>query len=206
MKFIFIPIFASVFILSLGSCGSNSNSEKFDESLSELLEEIKESDFNNVTVKQVADLYSIEIPSDLTISTSLNDQASLQYNNIYDEKYVIVIDEDKEDFIDILKSLGEYENGTNLANELANIQISSFGESLTISNQSKVIETEINGMNARLFAFDGTIPGIEESISYWTGYYVGEDNLYTVMAWTLKSEKSSFEKDANEILQSLKEL
>lgn len=206
MKIVFISIVIAGFVLTLNSCNSNSRQDNIDDSFSELLEEIKESDFNKVTEKQVANLYSVEIPSDLTISTSLNDQASLQYNNVYDEKYVIVIDENKEDFIDILKSLDEYKEGDNLADELANIQISSFGESLTISNQSKVIETEINGMSARLFAFDGTIPGISESISYWTGYYVGKEVLYTVMAWTLQSGKSNFEDEANAILQSLKEL
>jgi hypothetical protein len=38
------------------------------------------------------------------------------------------------------------------------------------------------------------------------GYVEGEKTLYTIMAWTLKSRKSSFEKEANDMINSLKEL
>jgi len=161
---------------------------------------------DNSLEKTVNDQYSVNIPEDLTVTTSLNDVASLQYNNIYSEKYVIVIDEDKQSFIDILKSLNAFDPSKELIDEYADIQISGFGENLSISNQSKVMKTKINGMDARLFAFDATIDGVVDPISYWTGYYVGEDNLYTIMAWTLKSMKNDYEKEANGILQSLKEI
>jgi len=204
---IFTLLLVSSAVLALFSCNSNSNSD-VDNDILDNLKNIEETDLNvsNTVKKEVGDLYSVEIPSDLTITTSLNDDASLQYNNTYAEKYVIVIDESKQDFIDVLKSLGVYDEDKSLADELADIQITSFGENLTISSQSKVIETKINGMDTRLFAFDGLVPSIEQGISYWTGYYVGEENLYTIMAWTLKSSKGNFEAEANAILQSIEEL
>tara|TARA_R110002072_G_scaffold20688_3_gene74843 strand:- start:16038 stop:16661 length:624 start_codon:yes stop_codon:yes gene_type:complete len=204
---IFTLLLVSSAVLALFSCNSNSNSD-VDNDILDNLKNIEETDLNvsNTVKKEVGDLYSVEIPSDLTITTSLNDDASLQYNNTYAEKYVIVIDESKQDFIDVLKSLGVYDEDKSLADELADIQITSFGENLTISSQSKVIETKINGMDTRLFAFDGLVPSIEQGISYWTGYYVGEENLYTIMAWTLESSKGNFEAEANAILQSIEEL
>ncbi|MBL1280694.1 MAG: hypothetical protein COA33_010495 [Fluviicola sp.] len=197
----------SIAVLTLLGCSSNSNADLTKDlaaAMQDLQEEID--DVSNTVTKEVGGLYSIDIPADLTITTSLNDDASLQYNNTYAEKYVIVIDEDKQNFIDVLKSLGAYDKDKSLADELADIQISSFGENMTISSQSKVIETEINGMDVRLFAFDGYAPSIDQGISYWTGYFVGEENLYTVMIWTLESSKSVYEDEANAMLQSLTEL
>ena len=195
--------------IALAFCSCNQHPDPVaTQEIKDVLEEIENLDnvtLDDLSIKTVGDQYSISIPEDLTVTTSLNDAASLQYNNIYSEKYIIVIDEDKQSFIDILKSLDAFGSSKELIDEYADIQISSFGENLTISNQSKVIKTNINGMDARLFAFDATIEGVAEPISYWTGYYVGKDNLYTIMAWTLKSLKNDYEKEANLILKSLKE-
>ena len=191
----------------LVGCGGSSSSETND-ALQELMDEIENLDVNTTDVvkKEVNDLYAIEIPSDLTMTTSLNSEASLQYNNIYSEKYIIVIDEEKQYFVDALNDADMYDESLTLAGNFAEIQLSSFSEEVTITNQSEVIDTKVNGMEARLFAFDAEVEGIDVGISYWTGYFVGKDRLYTVMAWTLKSDKDNFEEEANAILKSIEEL
>ena len=198
--------FIGIALIFMG-CSSSSSSEDLNDSLTEFMEEAKaEMDEISVVRKEVNEMYSIEIPSDLTMTTSLNDDASLQYNNVYSEKYVIVIDEDKAFFEDALHEADLYNDDLSMAGNFAEIQLSSFSEGVTITNQSDVVKTKVNGLDAHLYAFDARVDGIDFDISYWVGYIVGKERLYTVMAWTLKSEKSSYEREANAILKSLEEL
>jgi len=159
-----------------------------------------------VETREVNDLYSMDIPTILSSTTALNDDASLQYNNLYKEKYIIVIDENKKEFVDMFNSIGEYDQSISVVDNYANVQLAFMDESLTVSEESSLKSMKINGMDARVKAMDGTILGVAEEISYWLGYVEGEETMYTIMTWTLKSKKSSFEREANDMINSLKEL
>jgi len=151
-------------------------------------------------------LYSMDIPAVLNATKTLNDDASLQYNNLYEEKYIIVIDEDKQEFVDVFISLEEYDESISVVDNYANVQIAFVDESVEITEELKLKSMKINGMAARLKVMNGLISGLDEEISYWLCYVEGKETLYTVMAWTLKSRKSSFEKEALKMIKSIKEL
>lgn len=151
-------------------------------------------------------LYSIDIPAVLNATKTLNDDASLQYNNLYTEKYIIVIDEDKQEFVDVFISLDEYDESISVVDNYANVQLAFMAESVEFTDGFELESLKINGMDARLKPINGLISGLDEQISYWFCYVEGKETLYTVMAWTLKSRKRSFEKEALKMIKSLKEL
>ena len=159
-----------------------------------------------VETREVNGLYSMDIPTILNSTTDLNDDASLQYNSLYNEKYIIVIDEDKQEFVDAFILIDEYDKSISVVDNYANVQLAFMDESVTVLEESSLKSMKINGMDARVKAMDGTILGVPEEISYWLGYVEGENTMYTIMTWTLKSKKISNEKEANDMINSLKEL
>lgn len=96
----FIMLVAATITL-LFSCGNIK--KKVEDKINEAVEEVAndlENSFASVNTVTVKDLYSIDIPTALTKTYDLNEEASLQYENISDEYYVIAIDENKQEFFD----------------------------------------------------------------------------------------------------------
>lgn len=188
--------------LLVSSCSSSVDSDS-ENSLMEAIQSIAETKYNTI---EVGGTYSLEVPDFMKSTSALNDEASLQYNNLFKEKYVIVIDEDKQEFIDVFKELEEYDESKSVIDNYADLQISYFREAGGIIRESKVVSKKINGMESRQIAMDANVQGVDESISYWLGYVEGKDKMYSLMAWTLEGRKDDFEKEANTMIRSLKEL
>src|SRR5690606_17492499 len=73
-----------------------------------------ESKTKGFTTVSINDQYQIDIPKFMKSTTGLNDEAALQYQNIYREVYTIIIDEPKDEFVDIFKELGSYDDNLSL--------------------------------------------------------------------------------------------
>lgn len=69
-------------------------------------ESISASNFSTISIDN---LYKVSIPKYMKNMPSLHDEASLEYANIFKETYTIVIEEDKQSFIDGFKEFGEYD-------------------------------------------------------------------------------------------------
>ncbi len=191
--------------LMFTSCGGSSDSLK--EALDDLKEiEVGDVVYENMEEKKVNDTYSIQIPSDFSITTTLNKDASLQYNNLAQERYFIVIDESKQDFVDAMIEGDIYNEELSVVDNFAEVQISGFSSNLKITSQSEVEKAKINGMDARIFSFDAEVQGISVPISYFTAYVVGQEQIYTLMGWTLVSSKDQYKGQVNKIIHSIKEL
>lgn len=195
-------IYLAMFGLITASCSSSVDSDS-ENSLMEAIQSIAETKYNTI---EVGGEYSLDVPDFMKSTSALNDEASLQYNNLFKEKYVIVIDEDKQEFIDVFKELGEYDESKSVIDNYADLQISYFREAGGVIRESKVVSKKINEMEGRQIAIDANVQGVDESISYWLGYVEGKDKMYSLMAWTLESRKDDFEKEANLMIRSLKEL
>jgi len=121
------------------------------------------------------DVYQIELPGDMSSSTELNEDASLEYSNIFKEKYLIIIHESKEDWkkivgeTDYLKKYLNYisENFETSFNSLAQIK------NITLNESTKGALVEIKGETE----------GIE--IIWNTIVVEGESNIYQISYWTL---------------------
>lgn len=145
--------------------------------------------------------YSIGLPSFLSEGKGLNDDASLQYQNLFKELYIVVIDENKESFkeaIEINELEDVYETNFNGYTELL---IGSLEEAVKFKNK-KETETKINGLPAKILEFEGNVDGID--IYYQVAYIDGITNYYQIMTWTLANKKETYQKTMNEIFKSFK--
>ena len=155
------------------------------------------SEFKTVSVND----YSISVPEFLSEGEGLNDDASLQYQNLFKEFYVVVIDESKAAFGEAI-AINELEDLYDPNFEgYTELLIGSLEEAVTFKNK-KETDTKINGLQAKILAFEGTVEGID--IYYQVAYIDGISNYYQVMVWTLADKKESYEKMMDEMIQTFK--
>jgi hypothetical protein len=121
--------------------------------------------------------YSMGIPSFMTKTTSLNDDASLQFQNIFKEAYVIVIDESKEGFVDALVDADSYDSSRSVIENYADTQVQ-----LTTSNMNVITKKDV---------IHATVEGVKQPISYFLTFVEGKEKLYMIMAWTLQTKKET---------------
>lgn len=135
-------------------------------------------------------------------TTGLNAEASLQYQNPFKETYTIIIDEPKQDFVDIYKELDQYNEGITLLQNYRKIQLQAFTSTIQVNHQSEVKPMTIHGLDAESVEIDGHVEGIDEEISYFLTFVEGTENIYMIMAWTLESKKEELQKTFETIAQS----
>jgi hypothetical protein len=144
--------------------------------------------------------YSMSVPTYMTKSTTLNKEASLQYQNIFKEVYVIVIGEDKQVFIDTFKNLGTYDSTRSPLSNYADVQVQSTSANMNVVSKKNIVRSKMNGMRAATTEIDATVEGVSTPITYFLTFFEGKKKLYMVMGWTLQSKKEihrgTFEKMA----------
>ncbi|MDN5203688.1 hypothetical protein QQ008_20025 [Fulvivirgaceae bacterium BMA10] len=138
--------------------------------------------------------YGIKIPSYMKKTNDLNDEASLQFQNVFKEAYIVIIDESKKEFVDTFKEIGEYNDSISVAKNYRDIQLQFLHEGIDISMQSEPKSKRIHGLDAELVEIDGRVDGIFYDISYFLTFIEGEEKVYMVMAWTLKKRKEKYKK------------
>lgn len=159
---------------------------------------------NEKQIVTIENKYSIAIPSFLTKASGLNDFASLQYQHVWNEFYVIVIDEAKAEMQKALDENYLTETYTNDIKGYSELILKGFEQSVYISDKSEIIETTINNMPARLLTISGRTEGIDAY--YSLGFIEGKERYYQVMAWTLSSNEHKYKDEMNQLMHSLKEL
>jgi len=134
--------------------------------------------------------YSMDIPDHMKERKGLNDEASLQYCNIFKGTYVIVIDESKQTFIDAFKGVDEYDTTLSVAQNYRDVQIQLISEQFSNIERSTSKSLQINGLNAEMLTMDARVEGTD--VSYVLTFIEGTDNVYFIMAWTLKNRKEKY--------------
>jgi hypothetical protein len=154
-----------------------------------------------VTIKNQ---YSIEVPEPFTKIPELNGDASLEYGNLSDEFFVIVIDESKSEFEDVIQN-GD-KGATYQANldDYTGIVIEGLKENMTNYKISSITDTVINTLPARLVNISGYTEGVDIYFQYC--FIEGRAHFYQVMTWTTPSRKHRYINAMNKMLRSLKEL
>jgi len=180
------------FFLSVLFTACNTGPEKLD----------LDKDFD---IERIANRYEMKIPKHMTPSKELHEEANLQFMNGTQETYIIVIDEDKADFVNSFTEIQSYDSTLSVIDNYANVITSTIevSEELTLSKPTK---TKINGMDARLYLMEGKVEGIPYDISYILAYIEGEKNIYAVSAWTLKDRMEKYKETFFQSIKSVKEL
>lgn len=148
--------------------------------------------------------YSVAIPSFLTKASGLNDDASLQYQHAWKEFYVIVIDESKAEMQRALENYNLSESYSEDIKSYSDLILKVFEQTISVSNKSKIIDTIVNNMPARLLTVSGRVEGIDAY--YSLAFIQGKERYYQIMAWTLSSKEHEYKDKMNRIMYSLKEL
>lgn len=160
--------------------------------------------FNEVKING---LYSMSLPDYLTEGYELNSEASLQYQNEVKEVYVIVIDESKEEFIEVFESIGEYDSTKSAVDNYAEAQMESIEENMSeVTSKSTMRKADLAGCPARICDVAGTQDGITDAMGFTVAFIEGKETLYMVMTWTFEKTKPDYQDDMNEMINSFKEL
>jgi len=153
---------------------------------------------------EINDEYRISIPKYMKNTSVLNEEASLQYLNVFKETYIIIIDESKEELISTFKDLGEYNESISVSENYRDIQLKYLSEDIDLSMKSNSKSKRINGLDAELIEIDGGIEG--EEIFYFLSFIEGKDKVYMIMAWTSKERKRKYKSTFKKIAESFRQI
>ena len=148
--------------------------------------------------------YSVDIPTNLTVSTQLNDEASLQYMNAHEELYIVVLDESIADF---KKAIDENNLGDQFKDDLegySKMLLELFVDRTEATNVSEVNKTTINGLPALIYSFDANLSG--HDVKYQIAYLEGQKDYYQVLTWTLGSKNEINKNKMKNMIMSFKEI
>ncbi|MEK6153576.1 hypothetical protein WIW50_09965 [Flavobacteriaceae bacterium 3-367] len=184
-----------LFILLMVSCsGTGKNKEKKELLASE--------DFNTVTIK---DQYSIALPKYMKEAKNLNRDASLQYQNIFKEVYFVVIDEPKQELMEVFKELDEWDESKSVVQNYRDIRLQFLSENVAIEDQTTPKTMKINGLDAEILEIDGKVAPDYE-LAYTLGFVEGKDHVYMITAWTLKDKKEKLKETFEQAIASFEQL
>lgn len=164
-------------------------------------EPLSDTDFKSVIINEE---YEVRLPKYMKEAQNLNYEASLQYQNLFKETYFVVIDEPSQDFIDVFKDLGEYNESKSVVKNYKDVQMQYFKESLTEYEFLKEKSLEINGLESEMVYFNGKIEDVIYPINYCLTFIEGNDKVYMLMAWTLKDRKEKYRATFEKIIKSFK--
>lgn len=192
MKKISLPFILLIISITLFSCLGNS--------------EKNNSDYKDFRTESALGLYEIQVPKSMTATKGLNNDASMQFQNIYEETYLAIIEESKEEFIDTFKDLGEYDDTKSPAGNYQAIQMNFFSEGMEVNRMGTPKKMKINGLDAEQVEFVGRVPDIDFDIYYLMTFVEGKETLYMVMEWTLSDNEDTNRETFKKMAESFKEI
>lgn len=155
----------------------------------------------------VHDRYSINLPTYLTKAGDLNMEASLQYQNIYKEVYMIIIDESTEEFVKTFRELNDYDTTKSALENYANAQMTSVRSEMSkIISESEPRKIKTQSGEAIVYDVSAFQDGIEDEMGFTVALMQGKQCLYMFMTWTFAKTKSVYQADMDNMVASFKEL
>ncbi len=139
-------------------------------------------------------LFSIGVLANMKSTRSLNDWASIQYSDLLRSRYLVVSSFKKNEI--------DFEDFQSFAKQ----KLEAFCGSKEIIKESSQVGLSINDLDAIAKAVDIKEYGSPKPLSYWLCCISGKKDVYIVKLWTIHERKEFFEKEANAILRSFKEL
>ncbi|MEM7187493.1 MAG: hypothetical protein AAF466_12620 [Bacteroidota bacterium] len=160
----------------------------------------------DMTTRSVKGVYEIDVPNDMSAAKGLNIDASMQYENIFNESYLAIIDEDKEDFESAYSLYGKMDTTKSVIANYAQLQVDFFSEGVNVIDKGEFRSIRINGMDAEQIEFTAAVEGVDSDIYYLMTFIEGEKNVYMVMTWTLIGNKGEHQQTFVRMADSFREL
>ena len=154
-----------------------------------------------LTVKK--DIYKIDIPEHMEESDKLNSEASLQYQNLFKELYIIILDEPKKDFNELISD--DYyadKYSTDVKGYTDFVLDNYYYETEVTTTDPEAVK--INGLDAFTHNMEErNTAGYD--IFFKVAYIEGRNNYYRVMVWTLSEYKEEYRETMERMINSFKE-
>lgn len=168
-------LFSSALILLLTSCNKNT-----------VFSEVK-----------IANRYTISVADYMQPCSDIQKDASLQYQNIEKDIYMIVIDEKK-------KMIQDYNLEYDIDTYFKNITSKGFSESISDGKISIPGRQEINGHKALIADVTGKVE--KNEVYYKLALIETSYAFYQILIWANAQNKEKFESDMVTMIESFKEL
>jgi len=146
--------------------------------------------------------YQLAVSNELSATTELNAQASLQYGNTKTGQYIILVDEPKADIIEELKSLKAYDSKQSFLDNFASFRIKQLEKNARGVEKGPITKKEANSLNMQSIRLEASVVEVPEKIVYYIGFAEGAASSYMIMAWTLKSGDDAFRPVAEKMIGS----
>lgn len=194
--------FVSAAILSLVAFGSFTNEKNVLNNNSKFISCDTTDGTRRVTIN---DEYSIELASHMKVATDLNDDASLQYADLEEELYIIVIDESTKEFRDAYRNDKSWDPKLTVAENYRKVQMASMKKTLkAMKGKPTLQKTSISRIPAEIVDFVGKVEGIEPLIFYKIGFIESDGKLYMIMTWTLNDMRSRHNAEMTSMIKSFR--
>ena len=161
--------------------------------------EAKDEDFNTIKINNE---YQISVPRFMNGTTGLNEEASLQFQSLLTETYLIIIDEPKAGFEEVYRDLEQYDDELSVLQNYRDARLKILSRTTEIINKSNSKSFKINGLDAESLELDAKVNGVDDEISYFLTFIDGNEKVYMLMCWTLKSKKEEHKKTFKTIAES----
>jgi len=193
MKKIILLLIPLLLLVSCKETIKDAIKKKLEESGDET---VVESNFKQIKVDR---LYALSVPKYMKEMNNLNDQATLQYGNVYKDLYTTVTHEDIQDFMAYSKEIGAYVDSLSILENYTNAQLNYFNQNIKDCKIDFYSEEKINNYDARQFKFTGKVA--HQDVAYLMAYVETEADLFLIVNWTSLDRFSRF-KDAFETINS----
>ncbi|WP_339834861.1 hypothetical protein [uncultured Flavobacterium sp.] len=160
-----------------------------------------DSKIETITIKNQ---YSLDVYTNMSKTNELNDEASLQYQNIFKEIYVVVIDESAEQFNTSIVDNDLVDLYKPNLNGYSKLIIDGFEPEANIKKVSKEKDTLINGLEAKVIEFEGKVN--EYKVYYQLAFIKSQKSYYQIMTWTLMENKEKLKNKLDKMTYSFKEI
>ncbi|MTG99353.1 MULTISPECIES: hypothetical protein [Myroides] len=162
---------------------------------------------NATTTKEVSyeNEFTVTVPSMMREGIDLNEEADLQLSNGFNELYLIVLSESKQDFDSLVESELRDENDTRSNFEwLVDITKSSVLDSCDlVYKEGSMKDSIINGIEMKYTSIEAKVVGID--ILYHYAWYNSRNKYYQILSWTLLSKKDKYNDVVRDMTLSFKE-
>lgn len=142
----------------------------------------------------------------MTMTTILQEGASLQYSNPFKEKYVTVLNENKVEMVALMKSDRVLDASKSNLENYVDMRLEFLADSgISISGRTIPNKKKINGLDAYSTVVEVSSAEISEGIAYFFTCIEGERHFYTIKSWTLSDRKDAYADEVEEMINSFKE-
>ena len=128
--------------------------------------------------------FQISIPKELKKASQLNPDAAMQFENKNTNNYLVVIKENRFDFLKAYGAAGALNSDLSDIGNYREIQVDYFLKRLTLIEAGEPKALTINGKKAEQIEFTCLVPNANSNIFYVMTFVEGDDELYMIISWT----------------------